>query len=640
MKRLVIALLPVLCCLTAWAQPEFETWGKLTKEERNLKVCSFDPEADAVVLLDEAVSDHDDERHLLTYRHIRIKILKDKGLPWADVAIVYYARDDFETIDDIEGNAYNFDASGNMAMVGLDRKSIFTEKSTLAHHRKKFTFPGIKAGSIIEYKYKSTMKSYSGLEDWQFQQELPVVTSKYNLAILPNYEFAYMVHKSDQIPIIVKPDNTNGKIYFEMNNVPGLRDEPYMDARNDYIQRVVFQLSMYDTGGFGRKKYMTSWDEVTREMLTSPSFGSQIGKSVNGTDDFINEIKLLSSPLEKMKRVYHYVHNYMGWNNYIGVYTMEGVKTAWSKKSGSITDVNMVLLNLLKEAGLDAYPLLVSTRDHGKVSTQYPFVDQFSGMYALVVIGDKKYYLNAVDPNAQPEMVPLSILNTTGFIVSRKNGGILQITDEALQYKESMTTSLQISAANTITGVSYTNSQHYARTQRLSSWKRNGQRYIDGLRKDGSSIVIDSFNLKNQDTDSLPLQQYVRFKGPATVTGDYIFVPVNLLSGFETNPFIATNRFSDINFGFRRDVSFSTYIDIPEGYAPDVLPKSVQLVNADKTVFFIREIFNDAATNKILARIRIELRKSLYGAEEYEELKEFYKKMFDMLNEQIVFKKK
>jgi hypothetical protein len=183
-------------------------------------------------------------------------------------------------------------------------------------------------------------------------------------------------------------------------------------------------------------------------------------------------------------------------------------------------------------------------------------------------------------------------------------------------------------------------SQNYARLQRLRSYKRNSQKYIDGLRKSGSSIVIDSFSLKNQDMDSLPLQEYIGFNAQATATGDYIFVPVNLFSGFETNPFIAARRFSDINFGYRQDVSFSTYIDVPAGYVPDVLPKSLQLVNADKTVICVREIFYDNAANKVLARIRVELKKSLYGADEYEELKEFYKKMFDLLNEQIVFKKK
>lgn len=319
---------------------------------------------------------------------------------------------------------------------------------------------------------------------------------------------------------------------------------------------------------------------------------------------------------------------------------MEGVKTAWSKKTGNITDVNLILLNLLTESGLEAYPMLVSERRHGKVLTQYPFVDQFNATYVVVMIGDKKYFLDATDPFGQPEMVPFPILNTTAFIVHRKKGGIINITDETLQYRENLTVSLKIGAGNMMTGDVYVNSTHYARTDRLRSWKRGRERYLSGFHKPGSSVTVDSIDVKNVDEDSLPLAQHLQFKGPATVTGDYIFVPVNLFSGYETNPFIAANRFSDINFGFRQNVNFSTYIDIPEGYAPDELPKSLQLTNADKTVIFVREIFHDANTNKILARIRIEFKKSLYSVDEYGELKEFYKKMFDLLNEQIVFKKK
>lgn len=635
-----LMILLLLGCITVWAQPEFETWAQLTNEERAMKICAFDKEADAIVLIDEAVSDYDDERHLITYRHIRIKILKEKGLEYANVAIPYYVRNDFETIDDIEALAFNFDASGNQTIQHLEKKAIFTETSNELVHRKKFTFPGVKVGSIIEYKYRSTMKHYGGLDDWQFQQELPVLVSKYNLGIPPNTEFAYMVHKSDQLPIVVKPDSRNGKIYFEMSNIAGLRNEPYMDARKDYLQRVTFQLSAFNNSGFGRQKYMTSWDEVTRELNTASYFGAQIGKNISGTEDFTTQMKALPSPLEKMKRIYNYTRNYMNWNGYNGYSTMEGVKTAWSKKTGNITDVNLILLNLLTDAGLEAYPMLVSERQHGKVSTQYPFVDQFNATYVVVMIGDKKYFLDATDPFGQPEMVPLPILNTTAFIVHRKKGGIINITDETLQYRENLTVSLKIGAGNMMTGDVYVNSTHYARTDRLRSWKRGRERYLSGFHKPGSSVTVDSIDVKNIDQDSLPLAQHLQFKGPATVTGDYIFVPVNLFSGYETNPFIAANRFSDINFGFRQQVNFSTYIDIPEGYAPDELPKSIQLVNADKTVIFMREIFHDANTNKILARIRIEFKKSLYSVDEYGELKEFYKKMFDLLNEQIVFKKK
>ncbi|WP_315822802.1 DUF3857 domain-containing protein [Paraflavitalea speifideaquila] len=290
----------------------------------------------------------------------------------------------------------------------------------------KFTFPGIRVGSIIEYLYRSTEKNYFNLDDWEFQHELPVVQSKYDLGIPPNYEFAYMVHKSDQLPITVKPNSRDGRIFFEMKNIPGLRDEPYMDARKDYLQRVTFQLSAFNNGSFGSRKYMTSWEEVTRELNNAPYFGTQIGKNISGTDDFIAQMKALPSAMEKMKRIYNYTRNYMTWNRFYGYGSSDGVKAAWNKKTGNITEINLILLNLLTEAGLEAYPMLVSERQHGKVYTQYPFVDQFNATYVAVQIDGKKYFLDATDPYGQPEMVPFEILNTTAFIVNRKKAALFK----------------------------------------------------------------------------------------------------------------------------------------------------------------------------------------------------------------------
>ena len=153
-------------------------------------------------------------------------------------------------------------------------------------------------------------------------------------------------------------------------------------------------------------------------------------------------------------------------------------------------------------------------------------------------------------------------------------------------------------------------------------------------------MTIDSFNVLNEDKDSLALQHKFTFATPMDGTGDYKFIPLNLFSGFESNPFISDKRFSDINFGYKRTISVNTFIGVPPDYIIDAIPKSIQLVNPDKNVLFIREIFKDEQSNKIISRIKMDFKKSHYTVAEYEDIKEFYKKMFEMLNEQIVLKKK
>jgi hypothetical protein len=369
---------------------EFANYGKPTIEELKLKECSFDKDAPAVVLIDEAVSTYNDERNLVTNRHVRIKILKDQGIDYANIVIPFYRRDNFEYISHVEGIVINTDNRGATIIQQLEKKSIFTKDVSNFLGEVRFAFPSVKAGSIIEYRYQSKMKDYNGLEDWSFQREIPVVLSKYILYILPNYEFAYQVYKSEALEIKIDLHKKDGRALFEMKNIPALEDEPFMDARRDYLQRVVFQVSGHGTGNFDRKNIVNTWDELIKERMASVNFGGQLNKDLSGTDEFIKRVKLDNSPIEKMKLVYNYVRTNMAWNHINSQSSPNGIKDAWSKKKGTSADLNLILINLLKAAGLEVYPMLVSERYHGKVNTQYPFLDNFNTVYAAVIIDGKK----------------------------------------------------------------------------------------------------------------------------------------------------------------------------------------------------------------------------------------------------------
>ena len=236
-----------LTCLSRLTQSPLSEFGVYTTAEVNLKQCSFDKDADAVVLLDEALSNYDDDWQLLTSRRIRIKILNQRAIDWGNISILFSSKDKFEFIRDIEGITYN--AGENPSISYVNRKNVYTEKVTSYYSKIKFAFPNVKAGSIIEYRYLSVMKHYGGLENWYFQDQLPTLRSCYRLQVPPNVLFNYVIFKKPNYPITVLPKPDVGQIYFEMQNIPGLRFEPYMDAPKDYFHRVDFQLSGYTTAG-------------------------------------------------------------------------------------------------------------------------------------------------------------------------------------------------------------------------------------------------------------------------------------------------------------------------------------------------------------------------------------------------------
>ncbi|MBS1732331.1 MAG: DUF3857 domain-containing protein [Bacteroidetes bacterium] len=619
---------------------EFTGYGAPTLEDIRLKKCSFDADADAVILLNEAWTDFDESYRMVTSHHIRLKILTDKARDAANVKIRYYRKDDFEEIYDIDGMTINQEADGNFTTTKLEKSSIFDRKINELRSEMAFAFPSVKAGSILEYKYVSKMKSYGGLDRWEFQDYLPVVTSRYNLVIVPNAEFAYRVSKRVDFPITITPDKDKGSIYFEMNNIPALTDEPYMDAREDYIQKVIFQLSGYGGGEFSRNKYMTSWDEVIRELTDETSFGVQLNKNIPGTSDFIKSISA-QSPYMKMKQVYEYVKSNMSWNYILSKYSEEGIKQAWQKKKGNSGEINLILVNLLREAGLEAYPMLVSERFNGEVNPDYPFVDEFNTVFACVLIDSKKYYLNGLDKFTPVNLVPESILNTTALVVNKKKGGLINIADDQMKYDEHISTTINIKDNGVFDGSVTVNSNAYAKVEKARMYSEDKDQYLKQyFHKDDNLVEVKNIKAVNLDSDTLPMEQHADFNGTFMKAGDYYQVPLDLFLGMKKNPFLSDDRFSKVNFGYSRSVNLVNLVHLPAGYTVAEMPKSYSIVDQDKDVSVTRTMSYEKETNLVSCTISINFTQATYSTYMYPVLKDIYKKMFVMLQEPLLIIKK
>src|SRR6185436_9831652 len=117
--------------------------------------------------------------------------------------------------------------------------------------------------------------------------------------------------------------------------------------------------------------------------------------------------------------IHHYVRKNMVWNGYDNIWALDGVKAAWKDKKGTTGEINLILVNLLKDAGLDASPMLVSTHDHGRVTPMVPSFAQFNEVIAYVKIGDKQYYLDATEKNTPSHLIPKNIMFTEGLVISK-----------------------------------------------------------------------------------------------------------------------------------------------------------------------------------------------------------------------------
>ncbi len=613
--------------------------GVFSDFEVSLKECKLDKDAEAVILLDEAFSDHDEDYHLVTKRRIRIKILTDKGLNWGTVTIPFYSKDKFENIIEIEGKTYNFSENGeSQKVISVSKKDIFTEKKNDRISNIKFALPAVKTGSIIEYSYTSIMQHYGGLNDWNFQSEIPTLRSAYLLTILPNTNFTYVVSKNSNYQILILPKPTTGQVYFEMSDIPGLKFESYMNAPKDYLQRVEFQMNSYkDIHGI-TVKVNDTWNKLAIELNESKALGSSLKKDLPGIDPLRAQVSNNFSQSEKLSIIYKYVQENFTWNQLDSKFAPDGLKKVIEKRIGTSGELNLLLVNMLQIFKIEAYPLLVAERNYGKVDPLVPFVDRFNKTVVCAFLDGKTFILDATESYCPPDLIPYSLLNTFALVINNKTKELIKINSGNESFSSNVLMKSKLDKEGVISGSAAIRNLQYALQHYGMQLKENKQSFIKKfIEEDNQDIDVSNFtsSYSGNNSDSLILQ--FDFKKDLNDNTGFILFNYNLFTGQNKNPFTKDERFTDINFGYPYSINVEHEIELPSGVTIDNLPKNKTLESPKKNISISRTI--ERHGNKLSIKIKFSQTESLFLVSEYSILKKFYTEMILMLNEPITIKR-
>lgn len=640
MKKATTLLLALLTVLTALGQKDVPSYGKVEKEELQMATCDFDPEAEACILIkvgETTMSLNGDQPFLQTDYRVRIKILKDKGADQASIRIHYYSGDKIDMVTSISGDTYNLDASGNIVKSKLDHSAIFYKQLDRDYSEATFSMPDVKKGSVFEYKYTVMSKDLLDIDPWYFQAEIPTRFCQFFLHI-PEY-FDFSSHQVLTLPLDVKDESTTETIKtYTMKNVPGLRDEPFMSAPRDYLQRLEFQLAGIRLPNEPYHSYQSNWPALNQSLLNSQYFGSQLHRNIPHTQALDQQLTTLKDSVARMSAVYEYVRQHMNWDGSTGIWSDDGVKSAWEKKSAGVSDINLILVNLLRDAGLPAYPLLVSTREHGRVNTFYPLLSQFNETLACLWINDHRYILDASNKFNPYRLIPHDVNYTQGYVVDANMPGWITLVDPD-KYKTIVVLSGSMDDKGTATGTADVTNYDYCRNLRCAHLKEGMDKFKETYFTKGyTNLKVDSLAIENQDNDSLPLHQNVSFTTSLNHSGDYYFFTPNLFLGLEGNPFIGEQRFTDVDYGYQQSYLIAGSFQIPDGYQFETPPKDMRMMIQDSSIVMVRMMQVDG--DQVSYRISLDFRRPFYYREEYADFREFYKKLLEKLNEPILIRKK
>jgi transglutaminase-like putative cysteine protease len=658
--------------IPAKAQEEgAKKFGKLTPDELSVTICPIDSSAEAMVLFDVGKSyfiyTDQDGFKIRFDRHRRIKIFTKEGYDNANVEIpLYHSEGEQEVVSNLKAQTYNL-VDNKVVTSKLENKSIFTEVYDENWDLEKFTMPDVKEGCVIEYSYSVISEFFSNLQEWEFQASIPILWSEYEVTIpeyfhyyefVKGYEPFYLNDKENvQDFILVKSGLENDardmnsqiestRVTFNAlnrrlvaKNVPALKNEPFTNSRDNYLTQIDFELSSIQFPQQTIKNFSLTWESINKLLLESEHFGTQLNR---GFTDEITQVILsgAQNDEEKIDRICTYVRQNMKWDGRNRMSVDKSIKDAFKNGTGSSADINFILVCMLRSAELQAYPVVLSTRENGIIHPAHPTLMQLNYVVAMVKTGDKTLLLDATDTDCPTGMLPYRCLNGSGRIVDPKLSDWVEIKPSRIQ-KETIFIEMSMDEEGSLNGTYKVQEDGYEAFTSRKEIKAQTTReeYIKSLEENNAGLEIVSWEISNLDSISklLEITLETEIMDQTDFIGDKIYFNPMLYEQMKENPFKHADRKFPVDFGAPVSNSYYFKLHIPDGYKIESMPEGciISLPNSGGKFTYNVTLVGDLF--QVISKM--DINQIIFLPNEYGTLREFFHQIVNKQAQQVVLSK-
>lgn len=246
------------------------------------------------------------------------------------------------------------------AVYGVDGSELVSDLRT-----KTLRIPAATVGSIIGYEIEQELRPYVLVDEWEFQETLPVREAHYTLQ-LPrgwSYKANWLNHPEQQAT-----DAGSGQWRWSINDVLAIRVEKYMPPWRGIAGSMVVALQPPS----GQDPGIQGWRELGAWYL-----GLTRGRR-EATDDIKHKVAELTAgaatPLQKIQALAHFVQTdirYVAIELGIGGQQPHPAADVFSHRYGDCKDKATLLSTMLKEIGVESYYVLINTA-RGSVTASTP----------------------------------------------------------------------------------------------------------------------------------------------------------------------------------------------------------------------------------------------------------------------------
>lgn len=667
-----LSLMLAFCSfLHVTAQSDPIKWGKVDDGELAMTVYEPDTSAAALVLCNfgevEFTLNKGDIRYDYSH-HKRIKILKRAGFEEGDVSIPFHSS---EKIRGLQVQVFTPDGEE----YALKNADIFEEKLTDNWSLMKFSAPNLIEGAILEYRYTKESEYFTELPEWYFQENIPTAWSEYRLAVPEWFDYVALtqgrpadIHETDVHEQTLTVGSTTAgsgtgrtraRIFttrYVMKEVEGLKKEGFITTMDDYYSKVRLQLRGITWPNQSYKPIMNTWPELAKSIMEN-QLDEHINK--NRTTKVLFEtlspaLEGIASADEKVKMVYNYLATNVEWDGRYTWTALDKLDDCFERKTATSGELNLMFISVMKRLDIEVYPLLISTRSHGRPIELYPIRDQFNHLMALVKY---KGELKVVDIGNKHRPIGLSRMNSFNDRAWALIPEQPQWVTLPIPTRESVTVVKgTLSADGVLEGSMQSRMKGFAAVENreeleeveggssassTDAGEEEGEEEQGTLRERFPDIELTDGQYSGLDDPEAPFGMKVncRIPGVAMINSDFIYFSPIILPAFNENPFKQEKRTYPVDVPYTIDERYIIDVTLPEGYEVEEKPEDIHMVlpNDGGSFEIITKLIGGSQLN---INCNLKINQIQFRTEEYPSLKKFIDLVMEKQGEQIVLRKK
>lgn len=576
---------------------------------------------------------------------VRIKIYTDDPLDIAEASLVgipFYFADNMEQVENVEGFTHQPD--GNR--LSLDRSTETISEINSRYRFLEFEMPEPTQGSVLEYKYTVVRRYIEELPDFYFAHRVPTRNARMTLqnqnflrynTITQNIDFDVEYREefidNSGVPLVFsysRPEPVKVQTW-ESDNVPPVNLSAYISSVDDIRGKLKFQISEF---GVPRQPLENSWEYVAAQIRRNSNPDRIVEKQTDLLElgSKIKDFK--QDPYATQDSIFKHVNRRATYNGLSAVFTGDELSHILEGEPANQAEINMVLLTMLRGAGISAKPMFISGREFGRINESFPSLYQFNRVLVYSMIDEEAFFMDASFSQSRPNLIPVESYSEKGFVLDEEGFKWVDIRPEESVFDMTILLEADLTEIGGLMGTITASTRGYPSQQimkDLEAGDLKSEIIKSTFFEAYPDIVISNSEITSTEKKNSTLRIEADFELPeyATSFSDGFEYRPMIVGYLFDNPFESATRRVPITLDAPENLVIQYRVTLPGGYSveADSQTRTIQLNGAELSERYL------SRGNELQYSFEIDIAQKDFPASRYSQLRQMYQRWVELSNE-------